>query len=228
MNRRACPRPLSSRPRGQRGVTTLLVLVVLASLILGGTVGAWMRVVSTRTSGQSVSTARAVACAEAGLAAARTALFTGALPAGTAVTAGVGAVGLNRWQNILNSTWMGSYNRPFLTGQIGPPASFVAQPINWIAPAADFKPLLRDPAPAPAQAPLPLTFTATLANNPTEYPSWGGAAAGASPTQDRDGLFIVTATCNDPTVPYPIIAQRYLRHPDSKSPGPVGGGSAAP
>lgn len=229
MNRDACLRIFSSRgaPRSaERGVTTLLVLVVLASLILGGTVGAWMRVVSTRTSGQAVSTSRGIACAEAGLAAARSALFTGVLPAGTVLVNGVGAVGPAAWKTILAGTWSGAYNRPFLSGTIGAPATFVAMPATWSAPPADFKPLTQAGG---GQPPLPLTFEVALGNNAVEYPTWGGAAINpASPVLDRDGLFIVTSTCKDPSIPYPIVVQRYLRHPDTKSPGANGGSTPAP
>lgn len=235
MNRDVYLRLVSPRgqPRAtQRGVTTLLVLVVLASLILGGTVGAWMRVVSTRTSGQAISTSRGIACAEAGLAAGRAALFTGAA-ANAVFVSGVALGGLTRWQSILATTWdpVGRINRPFLRGKTAlAPVGFTGKPLNWDDSRADFKPQVPPPA--------PLTFEVTLANNininnPIEYPARGGAAINpASPTLDRDGLFIISAVCYDstdpnanPSIPYPIVVSRYLRHPDTKSPPSNNGGS---
>lgn len=81
--------PPNKRADRRRGAAMLLAMVVLASLLLGGTIGAWMRVVHTRTSGQAVTAARALSCAEAGLAAAREYML---LPANT---------GAGRWNALL-------------------------------------------------------------------------------------------------------------------------------
>lgn len=228
-----------SRPVPQRGVTTLLAMIVLAALILGGTVGAWMRVISTRTSGQSLSSVRSTGCAETGLNAARAVLFNGAgtlppLPSPSVpqnVQYTLNVVSGMTWQQILTAT---GGARAFLIGALNPPASFT--------PATALGALAQQVAPYPNTITRPLStlpvatppaattrFEVTLSNNRTEVSLWGNVPVQNS-VQDTDGLYVLTVTCsklmNGVFTPDSTV-QRYVRHPASTLPG-GGSGATAP
>lgn len=64
-------RPKPARRIRRRGVTMLMVMTVMATLLLGAVVGVGMRMVNLRVSGLSLANKRAYYCAEAGLAAGR-------------------------------------------------------------------------------------------------------------------------------------------------------------
>ncbi len=59
------------RHRNRRGVTMLMVMMVMATLLLGGVVGVGMQLANLRSSGLSLANKRAYYCAESGLAAGR-------------------------------------------------------------------------------------------------------------------------------------------------------------